>query len=158
MTSFEKPSSAKSKSVPTFFLDSTHEPSPEPQTLNERLIHPLKFPIRFKDYGNTSKISWHEKNIRKVSSKMEPSKEWLMKVKHSSEAIQILSPSITMPCSLRGTNIEVLHNPTVGTSIMSEFLAKNLLDNMPLVLTNKLFQSPLGLFFECCGIVRTVLS
>ena len=39
---------------------------------------------------------------------------------------------------------------------MSEFLAKNLLDNMPLVLTNKLFKSPLGLFFECCGITRAV--
>jgi hypothetical protein len=27
---------------------------------------------------------------------------------------------------------------------------------MPLVLTNKLFKSPLGLFFECCGIARDV--
>ena len=77
--------------------------------------------------------------------------------KHSSEAIQILSPSKTMPCSLRGTNIEALHNPIVGTSIMSEFLAKKLLGNMPLILTNKLFKSPSGLIFECSGIVRTVL-
>ena len=79
-----------------------------------------------------------------------------MEVKHFSEAIQILSPSTTIPCSLRGTNIEALHNPTVGTSIMSEFLAKNLLDDMPLVLTNKLFKSPSGLIFKCCGIVRAV--
>ena len=57
---------------------------------------------------------------------------------------------------VRGTNIEALHNPIVETSIMSEFLAKNLLDNMPLVPTNKLFKSPLGLFFECCGIGRAV--
>jgi hypothetical protein len=55
-----------------------------------------------------------------------------------------------------GTILEALHNPTVGTSIMSEFLAKNLLGNMPLVSTNKLFKSPLGLFFECCGIARAV--
>ena len=61
-----------------------------------------------------------------------------------------------MHCSLRGTNIEALHNPTVGTSIMSEFLAKNLLGNMPLILTNKLFKSPSRLIFECCGIVRDV--
>jgi hypothetical protein len=27
---------------------------------------------------------------------------------------------------------------------------------MPLVSTNKLFKSPLGLFFECCGIARAV--
>ena len=79
-----------------------------------------------------------------------------MEVKRSSEAIQILSPSMTMPCSLRETNIEALHNPTVGTSIMSEFLAINLLGNMPLVSTNKLFKSPLGLFFECCGIASAV--
>jgi hypothetical protein len=64
---------------------------------------------------------------------------------------------MTMPCSLKGTNIEALHNPTVGTSIMSKFLAKNLLGNMPLVPTNKLFKSPLGLFFECCGITRAML-
>jgi hypothetical protein len=39
---------------------------------------------------------------------------------------------------------------------MSEFLAKNLLGNKPLVLTNKLFKSSSGLFFECCGIIRVV--
>ena len=61
-----------------------------------------------------------------------------------------------MPCSLRGTNIEALHNPTVRTSIMSEFLAKNLLGNKPLIPTNKLFKSPSGLIFEYFGIVRDV--
>jgi hypothetical protein len=69
-----------------------------------------------------------------------------MEVKRSSEAIQILSPSTDMPCSLRGTNIEALHNPIVGTSIMSEFLAKNLLGNMPLVPTNTLQKSVRTLF------------
>jgi hypothetical protein len=53
-------------------------------------------------------------------------------------------------------NIEALHNPTVGIRIMSEFLAKNLLGNMTLIPTNKLFKSPLGLFFECCGIAKDV--
>jgi hypothetical protein len=74
---------------------------------------------------------------------MELSKDWLMEVKCSSEAIQILSHSMTTPCSLRGTNIEAMYNPIVKPSFMSEFLAKNLLGNMPLVLTNKLFKSPL---------------
>ena len=46
--------------------------------------------------------------------------------------------------------------PHSRTSIMSEFLAKNLLGNMPLVPTNKLFKSPSGLIFECSGIVRAV--
>jgi hypothetical protein len=77
-----------------------------------------------------------------------------MEVKHSSEAIQILSPSLAMSCSLEGTPVEALHNPTIGTSIMSEFPVKNLLGNMPLISTNQLFKSPLGLFFKCCGIAR----
>ena len=79
-----------------------------------------------------------------------------MEVKRSSEAIQILSPSITMPYSLRGTIVEALHNPTVKTNIMSEFLAEALLGKMQLVSTNKLFKSPLGLIFECCGIARAM--
>ena len=39
---------------------------------------------------------------------------------------------------------------------MSEFLAETLLGKMPLVSTNKLFQSPSGLIFECSGIARDV--
>ena len=39
---------------------------------------------------------------------------------------------------------------------MLEFLVKNLLGNMPLILTNKLFKSPSGLIFECSGIIRDV--
>jgi hypothetical protein len=39
---------------------------------------------------------------------------------------------------------------------MPEFLVTNLLGNMPLILTNKLFKSPTGLIFECSGIVRDV--
>ena len=124
MSTVEESSSVKSKHVPS--LDLTHEPSPEPRTLKERLIHPSEFPIKFKDYGNTSKISQHEKRTKEVSPKVEPSKKWLKEVKHSSEAIQILSPSTAMPYLLRGTIVEALHNPIVGTSIMSEFLAKNL--------------------------------
>jgi hypothetical protein len=70
-----------------------------------------------------------------------------MEAKRSSEAIQILSPSTAITCSLRGTTVEALHNPTVETNIMSKFLAEALLGKMLLVSTNKLFKSPLGLFF-----------
>jgi hypothetical protein len=79
-----------------------------------------------------------------------------MEVKRSSKAIQILSPSSTIPCSLRGTVVEALHNPTVKTNIMLEFIVKPLLGKIPLVSTNKLFKSPSGLIFECCGIARVV--
>jgi len=79
-----------------------------------------------------------------------------MEVKRSSKAIRILSPSMAMPCSLRGTVVEALHNPMVKTNIMSEFLAETLLGKLPLVSTNKLFKSPSGLIFSCCGIARVV--
>jgi hypothetical protein len=157
MSSVEEFSLVESKPIAS--LDSTNEPSPEQRTPNERVIYPLEFPIDFEDYCNTSKYFGHEKLTcpsEEVSPKIEPSKEWLLEVKHSSKAIRILSPSTTMPCSLRGTNIEALYNPIVRTSIMSEFIVKNILGNMPLVPTNKLFKSPLGLIFECCGIVRDV--
>ena len=98
MSSVEESSLVESKPIPS--LDSTREPSPEPQTPKERLIHPSEFLIEFEDYGNTSKYLWHEKHIKEVSPKAEPSKELLIEVKRSSEAILILSPSTTIPCSL----------------------------------------------------------
>ena len=79
-----------------------------------------------------------------------------MEVKHSFEAIRIVSPSMTMPYSLRGTIVEALHNPMVETNIMSEFLVGTLLAKILLVSTNKLFKSPLALIFECCGIARAM--
>jgi hypothetical protein len=75
----------ETKHTPSLGL--THEPTPEPRTPKERVIHPSEFPIEFKDYGNTSKISQHEKHTKEVSSRVEPSKEWVMGVKRSSETI-----------------------------------------------------------------------
>jgi hypothetical protein len=124
MLSVKESSSVKIKHIP--FLGSTHEPPHESQTLKERVIHHSEFPIKFEDYGNTSKYRGHEKYTHpheEVSPNILP-KEWLIEVKRSSEAIQILSPSTTTPCLLRGINIIALHNPTIRTSIMSEFLAK----------------------------------
>jgi len=157
MSSVEESSLVKTKHIP--FLGSTREPSPEPRTPKEQVIHRSEFPIEFRDYGNTLKYHGHEKLTlpsKEDSPRVNPSREWLMEVKRSSKAIQILSPSTAMPYSLRGTNMKALHNPIVGTSIMSEFLAKNLLGNIPLVPTNKLFKSLLGLFLEYCGIARGV--
>jgi hypothetical protein len=127
MSSVEESSLVESKHEAS--LDSTYEPSPKPRTPKETMLHHSKFPIEFGDYGNTLKYFGHEKlscPSKEVSPKVKPSKEGLLKVKRSSKAIQILSPSMTIPCSLRGTNIEALHNPIVKTSIMSEFLAKKI--------------------------------
>ena len=157
MSSVEESSLVEPNHIP--FLDSTHGPSPEPRTSKVRLIHPSEFPIEFKDYGDTSKLLRHKKFThppKEVFPKIQP-REWLMEVKRSSEAIWILSPFTTIPCSLRGIVVKALHNPTVETNIMSEFLVETLLGTMPLVSTNKLFRSPSGLIFECCGIARAVL-
>jgi hypothetical protein len=59
MSSFEEPSFAESKLIPS--LDSTVEPLPEARTLKERVIHHSEFTIEFEDYGNTSKFLRHEK-------------------------------------------------------------------------------------------------
>ena len=83
-------------------------------------------PYQIRDYGNTRKYLGHEKltlSFEEDSLTVNPSKELLMEVKHSSKVIQILSPSTIVPYSLRGTTVEALHNPTVETSIMLEFLA-----------------------------------
>jgi len=154
MLSVDESSLVESKPIPS--LDLTHEPSLRPWTLKERAIHSSEFPIEFEDYGNTSKLSRHKK-LTLPSPKVEPSKEWLMELRHSFEAIWILSPSIAMPCLLRGAHVEALHNPMVKANIMSESLAKTLLGDIPLVSTNKLFKSPSGLIFDCCGITRAVL-
>jgi hypothetical protein len=85
MSSIEESSLVESKPIPS--LDSTNEPSPKPQTPKERILHPSEFPVKFEDYGNISKISRHKKHRKEVSPRVEPSKEWLMEVKHSSKAI-----------------------------------------------------------------------
>jgi hypothetical protein len=77
-------------------------------------------------------------------------------VRCSSEVIRISSPPTTMCCSIRGTVVEALHDPTAEACIMSEFLADMFIGSMPLVLTDKLFKSPSGLIFECRGIARAV--
>ena len=154
MSSVEESSLVESKHIPS--LDSTNEPSPKPRTLKERVIYPSEFFIEFEDFGNTSKYFGHEKlscPSEEVFPKIEPSKEWLLEVKCSSKAIRIPSPSTTVPCSLRGTNVEALYNPIVGTSIISEFLAKNLLGNVSLVPTKKLSKAHHDLYLSVVGLL-----
>jgi hypothetical protein len=64
MSSVDESSLVESKLAPS--LGSTYEPPPEPRTPKERVIHPSEFSIKFKDYGNTSKLSQHENHIEEV--------------------------------------------------------------------------------------------
>ena len=88
MSSVEESSLVKTKHIP--FLGSTREPSPEPRTPKEQVIHRSEFPIEFRDYGNTLKYHGHEKLTlpsKEDSPRVNPSKEWLMEVKRSSKVI-----------------------------------------------------------------------
>jgi hypothetical protein len=73
MSSFEEPSSAES--LPSPSLDLTIEPSPEPRTPKEGMLHPLEFLIKFEDYGRISNLPWYEENTflsKEVSPNAEP--------------------------------------------------------------------------------------
>jgi hypothetical protein len=63
---------------------------------------------------------------------------------------------MTIPCSIKGTIVEALHDPSVEASIMYEFLAETLLGDMPLSPTDRFFTSLSGLIFECRGIATVV--
>ena len=56
-----------------------------------------------------------------------------------SKAVWIESPSTTISCSIRGTSVEALHDPTAEACIMSEFLAETFVGSMPLDPTDRLF-------------------
>jgi hypothetical protein len=80
----------------------------------------------------------------------------LEEVRCSSEAIRISSPFTTIFCSIGGTAIEALHDPTAEACVMFKFLMDTLIGSMPLVPTDRLFKSPSGLIFEYRGIARAV--
>jgi hypothetical protein len=65
ISSVEESSCVETKHMPS--LGSTHQPSPKPRTLKERVIHLSEFPIKFEDYDNTSKLSQHEKHTKKFT-------------------------------------------------------------------------------------------
>jgi hypothetical protein len=71
----------------------------------------------------------------------------LKEVKQTSEAIQILSTSTIIPCTMRGNTQEALHDPTAKACIMSKYLMDTLMGNNPLTPKDKYLRSPLGLFF-----------
>lgn len=84
------------------------------------------------------------------------SEKRLKEVKLSTKAIHLTSPSAPIPCSLRGTVVEALHNANLEANIMAEHLMDNLFSNVHIEPTSKLFKSPAGLIFECQGIARVV--
>ena len=82
--------------------------------------------------------------------------DWSKEAKHASEAIQISPTSATIPCFMKGNDVEALHDPAVEVCILPEYLLDTLVGNKPLTPTDRYIKSPSGLYFECRGIARDV--
>ena len=104
---------------------SSIEPSPKPQTSREEEIQLSKLSFQFEDdpfenLTNTLNCLCERIPMAPPSS---PNKafffkdEWLEEVKF--EANQINSPSTTIRCSIWGTSVKALHNPTAEACGMS---------------------------------------
>ena len=62
------------------------------------------------------------------------SSEWVDERERSSEEIQILTPSSTIHCKIRGTWVDVLYNPSIGANLMSAEFASTYLGEKSLAL------------------------
>jgi hypothetical protein len=83
--------------------------------------------------------------------------EWSHGVTHFSEAIRISSPSLIVPCSVRGITVEAHCNPIMEVNILPWLLAETLLGNVMLAPSDILLKScPSGHVFECRGIARAM--
>ena len=60
----------------------------------------------------------------------------------------ISSPPPTIPCTIRESPVDILYSPIVGANIVSSKCALHLLGDMPLVQTDKTFQTPSGEILE----------
>jgi hypothetical protein len=84
-------------------------------------------------------------------------KKWSTGVEHFSEALWICSPSMILPCSIKGITIEAHLNPVMEVNIMPWHLAYTLLGNVTLRLSDKLLKSCLPEhILECRGVAYDV--
>ena len=74
----------------------------------------------------------------------------------SSEVLRISSPPSTLPCTIKGTQIDTLYSPSVRANIISSECAFRHLRDEPLVQTNKTFQTSFGGILEAYGTLQNV--
>ena len=70
-----------------------------------------------------------------------PAIDWSKEAKRASEAIRISPTSATITCSMKGNNVEALHDPAAKVCIMPEYLLDTLVGNKPLTPTNKYYRN-----------------
>jgi hypothetical protein len=81
------------------------------------------------------------------------SDEWLEELELSNEIIHLDSPSVTIQCQIDKYPFDTFYNLVVGVNIMSVAFAKKLLEDMPLIPTNKLLKSLSGHIIPSLGIL-----
>ena len=168
---------AESGLSPPTTQDSALEPSSEPQAPEEEEIQPSELPFEFeddlfKDFGNTSnylctrkplvpipsidpiEATFLRENIKKVTTIM--AGEWSREMELSLEVLRISSPLSTIPCTIRGTSVDILYSPTVGANIISSECAFQLLGDEPLVQIDKTFQTSSRKILEGIGILQNM--
>ena len=83
--------------------------------------------------------------------------EWSNGIIDFSEAVWIDSPSITIPCSIKGITVEAQLIPNMEGNIMPWHLTHTLLGSVFIKPSGKLFEScPFGHILECRGIASVV--
>jgi hypothetical protein len=85
------------------------------------------------------------------------SSEWVQEGELSSEALQILAPSLTIQCHIQGTLQKVLCNPMVGANIMFTSYVFTHLGEHPLVPTKKTLRNAPRSILEGIGIIHDIL-
>ena len=72
------------------------------------------------------------------------------------EVARIITPSTILLCQIRGSARKVHYNPYVGINVISKELADTLYPNESITPSQKLLQSPSGLFLQSHGVLRVV--
>jgi len=121
-------------------LDSALETSLEPRVLEKEEIQTLELHFKFEDdlsenFENTSnyvckrrpsvpvastypiEAAFCRQNVKKSTTIM--SSKRLREMELSSEVLRISSPPSTLPCTIKGTQVDTLYSPSIGANIIS---------------------------------------
>jgi len=121
-------------------LDSALETSPKPRVLEKEEIRTPELHFKFEDdlsenFENTSnyvckrrpsvpvastypiEAVFCRQNVKKSMTIM--SSKRLREMELSSEVLRITSPPSTLPCTIKGTQVDTLYSPTVRSNIIS---------------------------------------
>ena len=84
------------------------------------------------------------------------SSEWVDEVEHSSEEIQIWTPSLPIQCKVFRIMVDLLYNPIVGANLMSASFTCTYLGDEALAPTSKHFRVSPRLNLKGLGILHNI--